>query len=79
MEDLLLFTFLTFLLVASISVCFIKDLLHAVIVFGVYSLTMAIIWQQLGAPDLAITEAAAGIGVSVIMFAVVTKLRRKSQ
>ncbi len=79
MEDLLLFTFLTFLLVASISVCFIKQLLHAVIVFGVYSLTMAIIWQMLGAPDLAITEAAAGIGVSVIMFAVVTKLGRKVQ
>lgn len=79
MEDILLFIFLTFLLVAAISVCFIKKLLHAVIVFGVYSLTMSIIWQQLGAPDLAITEAAAGIGVGVIMYAVVTKLGRKVQ
>jgi uncharacterized MnhB-related membrane protein len=40
---------------------------------------MSIIWQQLGAPDLAITEAAAGIGVSVIMYAVVTKLGREEQ
>lgn len=76
MDNLLLFIFLTFLLVASISVCFIKKLLHAVIIFGVYSLIMSIVWQQLGSPDLAITEAAAGIGVSVIMFAVVTKLGR---
>lgn len=77
MEDLLLFTFLTFLLVASVSVCVIKKLLHAVIVFGVYSLVMSVVWQQLGSPDLAITEAAAGIGVSVILFAVVTKLGRE--
>jgi len=77
MENWLLFTFLTFLLVASISVCLIRKLLHAVIVFGVYSLIMSVIWQQLGSPDLAITEAAAGIGVSVIMFAVVTKLGRR--
>lgn len=79
MENVLLFIFLTFLLVASISVCFIKKLLHAVIVFGVYSLIMSIVWQQLGSPDLAITEAAAGIGVGVIMFAVATKLGRESK
>lgn len=76
MDNIFLFVFLTFLLVASISVCFIKKLLHAVIIFGVYSLVMSIVWQQLGSPDLAITEAVAGIGVSVIMFAVVTKLGR---
>lgn len=79
MDNLFLFVFLTFLLVASISVCFIKKLLHAVIIFGVYSLVMSIVWQQLGSPDLAITEAVAGIGVSVIMFAVVTKLGRQEK
>jgi len=78
-DNLLLFIFLTFLLVASVSVCLIKKLLHAVIVFGVYSLVMSIVWQQLGSPDLAITEAAAGIGMSVILFAVVTKLERVSK
>ena len=40
---------------------FIKDLLHAVIVFGANSLMMALIWLQMNSPDLAITEAAAGI------------------
>jgi uncharacterized MnhB-related membrane protein len=77
MADWLLFIFLTFLLVASICVCMIKKVLHAVIVFGVYSLVMSIVWQQLGSPDLAITEAAAGIGMSIIMIAVVTKLGRE--
>lgn len=76
MNDWLLFVSLTFLLVASISVCMIKKVLHAVIVFGVYSLVMSIVWQQLGSPDLAITEAAAGIGMSIIMIAIVTKLGR---
>jgi len=75
-NNLLLFIFLSFLLVTALSVCFIKKLLHAVIVFGVYSVVMSIVWQQLGSPDLAITEAVAGIGVSVIMFAVVTKIGR---
>ncbi|MTI96453.1 MAG: DUF4040 domain-containing protein [Firmicutes bacterium] len=79
MDNLFLFMFLTFLLVASISVCLIRKVLHAVIVFGIYSLVMSIVWLQLGSPDLAITEAAAGIGMSIIMVAVVTKLGRECQ
>jgi uncharacterized MnhB-related membrane protein len=34
----------------------------------VYSLLMAILWQQLNAPDLAITEAAVGAGITTILF-----------
>ena len=29
---------------------------------------MAILWQQLNAPDLAITEAAVGAGITTILF-----------
>ena len=50
------------LVVTTLAMYFIKDLLHAVIVFGAYSVTMALIWLQMNSPDLAITEAAAGSG-----------------
>ena len=45
------------LLVSALAIFFFKDLLYVVIIFGAYSLVMALIWQQLNAPDIAITEA----------------------
>lgn len=67
------------LITASLALCFIKELLHAVIVFGVYSLIMAVLWLQMNTPDLAITEAAAGIGMTALMFAVITRINRKEE
>lgn len=62
-----------FLIGASIAVSVIKDLLGAIIVFMVYSLIMAILWQQLNAPDLAITEAAVGAGITTLLFVLTLK------
>lgn len=67
------------LVVTALAMYFIKDLLHAVIVFGAYSLMMALIWLQLNSPDLAITEAAAGIGMTVLMMAVIFRTSRKGE
>lgn len=64
---------LVFLIGAAIAVSVIKDLLGAIIVFTVYSLLMAIIWQQLNAPDLAITEAAVGAGITTLLFVLTLK------
>lgn len=64
---------LIFLIGSSIAVSTIKNLLAAVIVFAVYSLIMAILWQQLNAPDLAITEAAVGAGVTTVLFILTLK------
>ncbi|NLA83641.1 MAG: hypothetical protein GX854_03725, partial [Clostridiales bacterium] len=36
--------FLLILIIASLAMYFIKDLLHAVVVYGVYSLIIALIW-----------------------------------
>lgn len=58
---------------ASISVALIKNLLGAIIVFMVYSLIMAILWQQLNAPDVAITEAAVGAGITTLLFMLTLK------
>lgn len=61
------------LMVFSISISLIRSLLGSVIVFAVYSLIMAILWQQLNAPDLAITEAAVGGGITTILFVLTLK------
>ncbi|NLA27924.1 MAG: DUF4040 domain-containing protein [Firmicutes bacterium] len=67
------------LLVSALAIFFFEDLLYVVVIFGAYSLVMALIWQQLNAPDIAITEAAVGIGMTVIMITVVTKVGRRPQ
>lgn len=68
---------LVFLVVCAIAVEKTKDLLSAVIIFGAYSLVMAIIWEQLQAPDVAVTEAAIGAGVTTLLFIVaISKTRR---
>lgn len=59
---------LVFLILCAVSVSFIKSPLISVIVFMSYSLIMSIIWFLLESPDLAITEAAVGAGVSSILF-----------
>ena len=71
---------LVFLIVCAVSVSFIKSPLISVIVFMSYSLIMSIIWFLLESPDLAITEAAVGAGVSSILFFVtLRKIRGLSE
>ena len=64
---------LLFLIVCAISVSFSKNLLNSVIIFMSYSLVMSIIWILLESPDLAITEAAVGAGVTSLLFFVTLK------
>lgn len=71
------FLLLLFLVICAIFVSRTKDLLSAVIVFSAYSLTMALLWQQLASPDVAITEAAIGAGVTtLLLFAAISRTRR---
>ena len=64
---------LMFLVICAISVSFSKNLLNSVIIFMSYSLCMSIIWLLLESPDLAITEAAVGAGVTSLLFFVTLK------
>lgn len=60
---------LLFLLIAcAVSVNLTKTLLQAVIVFMAYSSLMCVIWVLMESPDLAITEAAVGAGISSVLF-----------
>ncbi len=65
-----------FLIVCAISVSFSKNLLNSILIYMSYSLVMSIIWVCLESPDLAITEAAVGAGVtSVLFFATLKKIQ----
>ena len=64
---------LAFLVVCAISVSFSRNLLNSILIFMSYSLVMAIIWILLESPDLAITEAAVGAGVTSLLFFVTLK------
>lgn len=66
---LVLFTVicLVMLLGAALAV-HMKSLLGAVVAVGVVSLFMSILLLMLGAPDVAMTEAAIGAGLSTVIF-----------
>ncbi len=61
------------LVVCAVSVGFTKDLLTSIVIFMSYSLIMCVVWVLLQSPDLAITEAAVGAGVTSILFFVTLK------
>ena len=62
-----------FLIACAISVTFSKNLLNSIIIYMSYSLIMSIIWILLESPDLAITEAAVGAGITSVLFFVTLK------
>lgn len=64
---------LGFLVVCAISVSFSKNLLNSILIYMSYSLVMSILWVCLESPDLAITEAAVGAGVTSVLFFVTLK------
>lgn len=68
-----------FLIVSAIAVERTKDLLGAVIIFTAYSLVMALLWLLLRAPDVAMTEAAIGAGITTILFVVVISRTRRME
>ena len=64
---------LLFLIVCAIAVCLTRNLLTSVIIYMGYSMIMSIIWITLESPDLAITEAAVGAGITSVLFFVTLK------
>ena len=69
------YVLLGFLVVCAIAVSFSKNLLNSILIFMSYSLVMSIIWILLESPDLAITEAAVGAGItSLLLFVTLKKI-----
>ena len=70
--------FLILLFVLNLVAIELKDLLYSVILLGGSSITLAVVFLMLQAPDIAITQAAVGAGVSTLLFVIaVSKTRRE--
>ena len=66
---------LVFVLVCAVSVSLTRSLLASIIIYMAMSTAMVVVWILLRAPDLAITEAAVGAGVTtLLMFVTLKKL-----
>ena len=61
--DIILLLLLVVTAVVSLRV---RDLLSATMIFGVYSFLICLLWAEMGAVDVAFTEAAVGAGVSAV-------------
>lgn len=68
MDTFIVLVLLTFLAITAIGIIVLRDLLGAVILLGVYSLTAAGAFVVMDAVDVAFTEAAVGAGISTILF-----------
>ena len=65
--DIILLAFAIVCAVAAVSV---KDLLASVVLLSAFSLFMCLIWIEMGAVDVAFTEAAVGAGVTTVFFVI---------
>ena len=75
--DIIILLFVVMCAIAAITV---KDLLSAVMILGAYSFFMCLMWAQLGAVDVAFTEASVGAGIGTILFiAAVMKTTRRTK
>lgn len=73
MDEIFKYILMGFLVVCAVAACVSRKLLTSVIIFMSYSLIMSVIWIILRSPDLAITEAAVGAGVTGVLFFVTLK------
>ncbi len=63
--DIMLLIIVVICAIAAISV---KDLLSSAILLGAYSFLLCLVWAEMGAVDVAFTEAAVGAGISTAFF-----------
>jgi multicomponent Na+:H+ antiporter subunit B len=72
------FIVLALLIPCAMAAIALKDMMSAAITFGAYSFLMCLLWTEMGAVDVAFTEAAVGAGVSTVLFiAAVHQSRRR--
>lgn len=68
--SLLEVSLVAFVLITAIGTALFRDVMAAIVVFAAYSLGMAVLYTLMLAPDVAMTEAAIGAGVTTILLIV---------
>ncbi len=56
--------------VCAVAAVQVRDLLAAVVLLAAFSLFMCLLWTEMGAVDVAFTEAAVGAGVTTVFFVI---------
>ena len=65
--------------VSAVAAVTVRDLLASVVLLSAFSLFMCLLWVEMGAVDVAFTEAAVGAGITTVLFVVtVFKTKRVS-
>ena len=77
LREIFIIALLVGLIVCAIATALTRKLMRMIIIYTAYSIIMSVLWLMLESPDLAITEAAVGAGVTGILFFVT--LRRIHQ
>ncbi len=57
-------------LISAVAAVQVRDLLASVVLMGVFSLFMCLLWVGVGAVDVAFTEAAVGAGITTVFFVI---------
>ena len=67
-------------IVCALGAVVVRDLLASIILLGAFSLFMCLLWVELGAVDVAFTEAAVGAGMTTVLLVMaVLKTTRESK
>jgi multicomponent Na+:H+ antiporter subunit B len=59
---------LSLIIICAVAAISIRNLIGGAIAFGAYSFLMCLLWTEMGAVDVAFTEATVGAGVTTILF-----------
>jgi len=67
------------MIVAAIAALYLKNLVSAIVAAGIVSLFASVLYLILAAPDVAMTEAAIGAGLSTVIFLYAVKRTRDQE
>ncbi len=74
------FLILIFVIICALAAINIRDLLSAVIILGAFSFFMCLLWTEMGAIDVAFTEASVATAISTLLFVgAIYKTTRRSK
>jgi multicomponent Na+:H+ antiporter subunit B len=59
---------LAFMLGSALAAAALKDVVASIVAFAGYSFGVAVLWALFRAPDVALTEAAVGAGITTVLF-----------
>ncbi|HHM02787.1 MAG TPA: DUF4040 domain-containing protein [Caldithrix abyssi] len=79
MENILITLLSLIILVAALAAIYLRNMISAILASGLVSLFASILYLLMAAPDVAMTEAAIGAGLSTVIFLLAFKKTRDEE